>query len=324
MLEMRAPRRNTVAILLAAFLLPSGAFAVTRHVQASLVSESESIRPGAPVTVAIRLQMDEGWHTYWKNPADSGLPTRMAWRLPEGLTAGPLLWPRPERISAPPLMSYGYEREVLLPVEIAVAPSLKPGASVELAGRVDWLECREACIPGKAELSLVLPVRAEPPRPGPLAGSFAATRSLLPVAARDWKVEARRTSAGALALVFDAAGAPARDAYFFASEPQVLEYSAPQTLRRSGSTNVLELARDPNGPKDVKRLQGVLVAQLAEKTVALEVDSPVVAGAPAAASPARGEGSPSSPGLPLALGLAFLGGLVLNLMPCVLPVLTLK
>src|SRR5262249_42092182 len=221
MLEMRAPRRNTVAILLAAFLLPSGAFAVTRHVQASLVSESESIRPGAPVTVAIRLQMDEGWHTYWKNPADSGLPTRMSWRLPEGLTAGPLQWPRPQRLAAPPLMSYGYEGEVLLPVEIAAAPTLKPGTQVELAGRVDWLECREACIPGKAELSLVLPVRAEAPRPSPLASRFAETRLLLPgPAAASWKVEAR-TSASALALSFDS-GSAAREAYFFASDPQVL------------------------------------------------------------------------------------------------------
>jgi DsbC/DsbD-like thiol-disulfide interchange protein len=184
MVGMRTPRRNTVAILWAAFLLPSGASAVTRHTQSSLVSEVESIRPGASFTVAIRLQMDEGWHTYWKNPADSGLPTRMSWRLPEGLTAGPLQWPRPERLAAPPLLSYGYEGDVLLPVEIVAAQTLKPGTPVELAGRVDWLECREACIPGKAELSLVLPRRALGFRFHPGIGRWrpgrAATRSFSP------------------------------------------------------------------------------------------------------------------------------------------------
>jgi thiol:disulfide interchange protein/DsbC/DsbD-like thiol-disulfide interchange protein len=319
MLGMRTPRRNTVALLLAAFLLPSGASAVTRHVQATLVSELESIRPGVPLTVAIRLQMDEGWHTYWKNPADSGLPTRMSWRLPEGLTAGELQWPRPERLAAPPLVSYGYEGDVLLPVEITVAPTLKAGTQVELAGRVDWLECREACIPGKADLALVLPVRAETPRPSALATRFAETRARVPMPSGDWKVEAR-SSGDALVLSFDRAGAVAREAYFFASEPQVLEYAAPQALRRSGSTNVLHLARDPNGPKDLKRLRGVLVTDVSGRTVALEVDAPVVAGARAFA----GDERRVEAGLPLALALAFLGGLVLNLMPCVLPVLSLK
>src|SRR5262249_6347517 len=235
-------------------------------------------------------------------------------------TAGPLQWPRPQRLAAPPLMSYGYEGEVLLPVEIAAAPTLKPGTQVELAGRVDWLECREACIPGKAELSLVLPVRAEAPRASPLASRFAETRLLLPgPAAASWKVEAR-TSASALALSFDS-GSAAREAYFFASDPQVLEYAAAQPLRRSGTSNVLTLSRDPNGSRDLKRLRGVLVADVSGRSIALEVDAPVVPGAVSSgAGPERG----SAAGLPLALALAFLGGLVLNLMPCVLPVLALK
>lgn len=319
---MAGARRNSVAILLASLLLAPSAGAAGRHVQASLVSETESIQPGRPLQVAIRLQMEEGWHTYWKNPADSGLATRMTWRLPDGLKAGPLQWPRPERIATPPLVSYGYEQEVLLPVEVAVAPSLKPGTSVELAGRVDWLECREACLPGKAELSLVLPVRAEPPRPSAVARSFAETRSLLPVSRPDWKIQAH-TSPGSLVLSFESAGERAREAYFFPSEPQVLEYSAPQILTRSGNVNVLSLSRDPNGPGDLSRLKGVLVAEVASQTIALEVDAPVTVGA-SAAGPARGEGGPSGPGLPVALGLAFLGGLFLNLMPCVLPVLSLK
>ncbi len=305
-------------VVLLALLLPTAAPAAPRHVQASLLSETESIQPGKPVVVGIRLQMEEGWHTYWKNPADSGLPTRMTWRLPEGFSAGALQWPRPERIAAPPLVSYGYEREVLLPVEITTPAALKTGTEVTLAGRVDWLECRERCIPGKAELSLTLPVRVESPRPSAAAGGFAETRRLMPGPAGGWKIQVL-ASPGKLSLSFrEPSSALARDAYFLAAEPQVLEYAAPQPLRRAGGSQVLELTRDPNGPKDLKQLKGVLVAEIAGKTVILDVDAPVATAAKSAAAPARGLG------LPAALSLAFLGGIVLNLMPCVLPVLALK
>jgi thiol:disulfide interchange protein DsbD len=320
---MRSALFSSLAVLASTVLSSSAVAAGRSHVQASLVAETESIQPGVPLRVAIRLQMEEGWHTYWKNPADSGLPTRMSWRLPAGLSAGPLQWPRPERFATPPLVSYGYDREVLLPVEIAVDRSVKPGSSLELAGRVDWLECREACIPGKAELSLVLPVRPSTPRPSVHAESFAKTRALVPVASPEWTVKAH-ASGRSVGLSFESAGARAREAYFFPSEPQVLEYSAPQVLERSGGANLLRLTRDPNGPKELKRLRGVLVAEVGAKPVALEVDAPIAAGGPAAAAPARGDAPAASPGLPLMLVFAFLGGLVLNLMPCVLPVLSLK
>ncbi len=296
-----------------ALVIPATSRAAGRHVQATLVSGTESIQPGHPVVVGIRLTMDEGWHTYWKNPADSGLPTKMTWKLPQGFVAGPLQWPRPERIAAPPLMSYGYEREVLLLVDIATPASVPPGTLVTLAGRVDWLECREACIPGKAELSLTLPVRAEAPQPSVEALSFAEARRLMPSPALEWRVRAD-SSAGEIWLSFASSGALAREAYFFASDPLVLDYAALQPLHQDGKRQVLRLARDPNGPKDLKHVKGVLVAEVEGKTIALEVDVPVALAKP----PAR------DVGLPLALALAFLGGLVLNLMPCVLPVLSLK
>jgi thiol:disulfide interchange protein DsbD len=103
--------------------------------------------------------MEKGWHTYWRNPGDSGLPTRVRWELPEGFAAAEIRWPYPIRFTTGPLVSYGYEHEVLLPVEIRVPPSLA-SAEVRVAGRVDWLECREACVPGRADVSLLLPVRA--------------------------------------------------------------------------------------------------------------------------------------------------------------------
>jgi DsbC/DsbD-like thiol-disulfide interchange protein/cytochrome c biogenesis protein CcdA len=291
-----------------------------RHVQASLLAEVESIQPGHPFSVGIRLQMAEGWHTYWKNPADSGLPTRMAWRLPEGFQAGPLQWPFPTRIAAPPLMSYGYEGEVLLPVTITPPPTLSPGSDVRLAGRVDWLECQEACIPGRAELELVLPVRAEAPRPAPATATlFRATRGLLPAPARGWDLKAA-ASPGVLALSFRAPQAPA-GAYFFSDKPLVVEYPSPQTLRRVSGGHRLDITRAANGPA-LSHLTGVLLVEGGAAPVAVDVDVPV---SPLAAPPGAGiVVPPAGRGLALVLAFAFLGGLALNLMPCVLPVLSLK
>src|SRR6266581_2244844 len=104
-----------------------GAVAVrTPHVEAELVADQTALVPGQPLTVALRLSMDRGWHSYWQNPGDSGLPTTIAWKLPGGVTAGPILWPAPSELRAGPLMNYGYESEVLLPSGLSVAPALLP------------------------------------------------------------------------------------------------------------------------------------------------------------------------------------------------------
>ncbi|HSB61152.1 MAG TPA: protein-disulfide reductase DsbD domain-containing protein [Vicinamibacteria bacterium] len=324
-----------LAALLLAAALPGG----SAHVKASLLAETDAVHPGRPLLLGIRLEMQEGWHTYWKNPGDSGLPTRMTWRLPEGFSAGPIRWPAPERIASPPLMSYGYEDEVLLPVEIATPAALAVG-EVELAGRVDWLECKEACRPGRAELSLRLPVRAGPPRPSGSAAAFAAARARLPRPAGDWRIEAH-ANPRTLLLSFRAPGPAPAEAYFFAGGPQVVDHAAPQSLAapaREGSR--LAIPRDPNASKALERIEGVLVAGVGGRTVSVEVDAPVTPRAEgslpvgALAPPDSGGRSLGGQPLPargpghgplgLALTGAFLGGLLLNLMPCVLPVLSLK
>lgn len=132
------------------------------HVEAELVSETKSIRPGETLWLALRLRMEEGWHTYWKDPGDSGLATSVQWDLPEGFEAGGIEWPRPERIELPPLVSFGYEGEVFLPVRVRVPVSLEAGSVQRIGARVKWLSCKEMCVPGKAELSLELPVSAGP------------------------------------------------------------------------------------------------------------------------------------------------------------------
>ena len=246
-----------------------------RHTKVSLVSETDAIQPGHPLRVGIRLEMEEGWHTYWRNPGDSGLPTRAKWDLPEGFAAGEIRWPYPTRFRTGPLVSYGYEREVLLPVEIRVRPATS-AAAARLAVRVDWLECQDACLPGRADLSLELPVRAAS-APGPHAGLFAEARRRLPTKDAGWSF-AVATGPSALHLVVRTPrGTALREAYFYPATPRLLDHGKPQPLTREGATHRLDLPRDPNGAP-AERLAGVLVAETGSGTVAVEVDAPIATG----------------------------------------------
>lgn len=263
---------------------PAGAQAPPgRHVKASLVAEADAVQPGRPLTVGIRLEMEKGWHTYWRNPGDSGLPTRAKWDLPPGFAAGEILWPYPIRFATGPLVSYGYEHDVLLPVEIRV-PASVAGSEVRIAARVDWLECQEACLPGRAEVSLSLPVRASS-APGPHAALVAEARRRLPKKAPAWGFSASSPpTAGSLSLVVrPPRGTDLREAYFYPTTPRLLDYAQPQKLTREGPAHRLVLARDPNGaPSD--RLAGVLVAGTAHGPLAVEVDVPLVSGSARAAA----------------------------------------
>jgi thiol:disulfide interchange protein DsbD len=231
------------------------------HVRASLVADVASVRPGEPFHVGLRLEMDPGWHTYWKNPGDAGLPTRITWTLPGGFAAGPIEWPYPSRFSQGPVVSYGYEGEVLLLVRMTPAAWL-PTGSVAIAGRADWLECREICLPGRQSLSLALPVSAERPRPSPQAGLFRDARARLPAEADGWSVEATAPGAGVMLLLRPpVAAAPLRSAYFFPEQQERLDHAAPQKLESTAVAYRLRLTLDPNAPHPLAELPGVLVVQ---------------------------------------------------------------
>jgi DsbC/DsbD-like thiol-disulfide interchange protein len=246
-----------------------------RHVKASLVAETDAVRPGQPLTLGIRLEMEKGWHTYWRNPGDAGLPTRVKWDLPEGVSAGEIRWPYPTRFSTGPILSYGYEHEVLLLVEVRVPPSTV-GGEVRLAGRVDWLECQEACLPGKAEVALTLPVRATV-SPGPHATLFAEARRRLPAKDPAWRFSASPPGQGLSLVVSPPRGHVLRAAYFYPVTQRLVDYARPQVLGRDGDGYRLTLGRDPNGAPS-GRLAGVLVAETGGATVALEVDVPLASG----------------------------------------------
>jgi len=298
--------------LLVALLLASAASlaapAVTEHVEAELV-RGGPVEPGKAFTAALRLKAIPHWHTYWRNPGDSGQPTAIEWKLPPGWTAGPIQWPQPERLPIGPLLNFGYEGEVLLLTDI----TLPAGAAVpaELSAFATWLVCNESrCVPEEAELKLGLAGGDTP-----WAKAIADTRASLPVKAESlgaWRLAARG-EAQKVVLEFTPPPAFAGERFtFFPFDEGKIHNPGAQALSRKGEAWVLELPRSKQPVGAFTRVSGLLVSDRQPR--AAEIDVPVVAGAPAGAAP----------GLAVALLFAFVGGLILNLMPCVLPVLSIK
>ena len=142
----------------------------TGHLVAELVARDQSIAPGATTYVALRQKIDKGWHTYWRNSGDSGEATRIAWTLPGGWTAGEIVWPAPTRQPTGPLMNYGYQGEVLLPVPVTAPADARPGQIVTLTADATFLVCEEICVPEQATLTFSLPVRDGLAEPDPQWG----------------------------------------------------------------------------------------------------------------------------------------------------------
>ncbi len=175
----------SIASLLFVLTLPAAASpmlsARSGPVEARVVAEQTSILPGKAFTVGVVLRMDPGWHVYWKNPGDSGLPTKVTWDLPAGFVAGPLQWPIPERIETEGLVTYGYSGQVLLLSVITPPAACASGRAVTLGAKVEWLACRVECTPGSAALGVSLPVKSSEPLPDrQWEDSFRAARALVP------------------------------------------------------------------------------------------------------------------------------------------------
>ena len=324
------PRLALLAVLLLA--APVAAAPVrTPHVEAELVAERTALAPGKPLTVALRLKMIPEWHTYWRNPGDSGEPTTLAWRLPPGFAAGEIEWPYPRRLPAGPLLNYGYEGEVLLLSRITPPRDLRPGTPITLTAQATWLVCsREHCIPEGGELSLALPVAANAGEDPRWAKPIAAARAALPVpppTLSAWTLAARGGPGGVTLDLSPPAAARLRELAFFPFEPGKIEPAAPQALARTDSGYRLALAAATQPVGEFTRLSGVLVSPdgfgSATAARAVTIDVPIHG----AVTPAQaGVAAPPAAdlGLALALVFAFAGGLILNLMPCVLPVLSIK
>ena len=304
----------------------------TPHSEARLAVETTSARPGTSLSVGLVIMLDPGWHTYWRNPGDSGSEAILEWTLPPGLTAGPVQWPRPERVPYPPLMSYAYHGQVMLLTDVAVGEGVPPGSVARLQVRASWLACQEICLPAEDTLVAEIPVLDVPPTPDPgLRDEFAATRALLPLEAPGWQARAIETPAGYTLELRSPPGWSARpaDLYFFPADPTAVDHVEPQEPAWDGDVLRLQLLRSAynTGPA---ALEGVLVRSdgggfdAGGSRPALAVTAPVAAAASldGLSSPVTGGTVPGT--LLVALALAFAGGLLLNLMPCVFPVLSLK
>ncbi len=292
-----------------------------QHLTAELVSLAPTISPGGTLEAGLVLTLEEHWHVYWINAGDSGEPPRITWTLPAGLTAGPMRFPVPSRLPLGPLMDFGYEDSVAFPVQLTAASTLKPGP-IHLDAKVSWLVCREVCIPGKAHLGLNLTVALGTAAPAQPVGALGEALTLLP---QSLPADATATvMAGKTDLVLTLiTGERETDAEFYPYDQDQIANAADQIVEPLPNGLRLRIRRSDDLKTLPANLHGVL--KLSD-TVAYDVTAPVTPGeiAPAPGSRNAGAAATSSITTLTAIGLAFLGGIILNLMPCVFPVLFLK
>jgi len=318
-----------------------GGFAA-HHTQVQLLLPVTSARPGDTVLAAVRLTMAPGWHTYWKNPGDAGTATVIDWHLPAGITADPIQWPLPHKLPPAEVTTYGYEGEAMLLVPLHLAANLPPGA-VPLAAQVSWLECKDTCIPAKQEIGAVLTIGGET-RPSPDAARIEAAQASRPrpdaafTVAGGWETSGNASQRHLIiAGRADASRWPAAakvDFFPEASEAYEIQ-SATETLPAPAGFRLRKVVKKFSGdwPKTVG---GLLVVEAAGTRTGYEVSLPV-GDAPPALAAASGGTAATTPAMPVASGptspekplwqilvYAFIGGLILNIMPCVLPVIALK
>ena len=315
---MRVPRfflALLAALLPGASAVAASSSADVAHLHVQLVVPQTTLSPGEPADAGLYFKLEPGWHVYWKNAGDSGEPPRVRWTLPVGITAGDIQFPAPARLPLGPLMDFGYEDEVLFPLTLHVAKDVKAGPA-PIHAKVDWLVCREVCIPGKAELEVAATVADRPVKSAVSGGDIEIYKRLLsrlpePLPAADKAVFQAASSGFRLALT---TGQRESAAQFFPAEQNILNNPAPQTVTPTATGLVLELKKDPNLAANPGQLAGVIELSGGRnyEIAALPGSVPAAATATTAAQIFR------------AAGLAFLGGIILNLMPCVFPVLFLK
>jgi len=316
------------------------------HVHVWLMVPSPSLVKGQANDAGLYFKLEEGWHVYWMNPGDAGEPPRLQWTLPDGVKAGPLQFPTPRRLPLGPLMDYGYEDEVLFPVALNIGSSAKSGSAV-LHAKADWLVCRATCIPQKAELEVTRNIEnhgAAASRLSPEDSAiFAKFRARLPKALPAGAKAVFAPADGGYRLEVEI-GQKETAGTFFPADPEILDNPAPQRVGTTANGLVLELKKDVNANASPSQLKGVLLlsGDRAFEITALPGHVAAVAILPGSSTPADATAQAPSPsgsehihihpaadasasiGLSKATGLAFLGGLLLNLMPCVFPVLFLK
>ena len=305
--------------------------AATPQVQAQLVASVERVQPGAEIYLGVNQKIIPHWHTYWTNPGDSGNATTIEWTLPEGATASDIIWPAPSRFSMGPITNYAYENDVTLLSKIKIPADAKPGEQFTAQALVDWLVCEEECIPQTVELALSLPIVAAGESAGTGDPRIEESLARLPVAS-PWDIRATQstidpvTNQGEFTLhipLSEAQRAQVKDIWFYPYDWGRIQQSGEQ-LRKPVADGIELRIKTGEAPLKIgDAVTGVLViteqsGDVATQKIArgFEVNSVLqVAGS---------DTKSDSIGFFTALFLALIGGIILNLMPCVFPVLSIK
>jgi DsbC/DsbD-like thiol-disulfide interchange protein/cytochrome c biogenesis protein CcdA len=299
------------------------------HTRAELILETKQPAPGKPFTALILLSPRDGWHNYWSNPGDAGAPSRLAWTLTENTQAPPEpRYPVPETLLVSGLMNHVYSHPNAMVIEITPPPGLAPGTPFPIAVKADWLVCSdEQCVPEAATLTAATSIGSGTPDPA-TAAALAKARAALPKPV-DWDIRYTLENGRFILAVPFATPGDVRAAHFFPDRDGVIDYAAPQSLSLAGDRLRLETnaATNPDLPAD-GALTGLIRIERAGDAEPLGFTftarpGPVpAAGTPVATRPEDGSGG--TPALLPILALAILGGLILNIMPCVFPILSLK
>jgi thiol:disulfide interchange protein len=338
-------RRIAFLFALGFCLVASTAQAAHTHVQ--LLLSADTAKPGDTIWAGVDLKMDAGWHTYWKNPGDSGIATTIKWDMPPGVTAGEIQWPLPEKLPPPEVTTYGYDHEVMLLVPLTLATNLAPGPLV-LKADASWLECEEQCVPGSTNVEATLTMGSETKSSGD-AAMIKSWEKKVPQSAENysWTAEGtwweQSTNNNTRFLIIEGYGTlkapwgPEDKADFFPNASDAFEIQ--------GRTEMLPVQRPDFALRKLvqkfsgewpKEINGVIVEESDGVRTSFEVKLPVsdqtLAGetispkSSTGVSPVLAGETPASLSQSLwkMLLYAFIGGLILNLMPCVLPVIALK
>ncbi|MBX2854764.1 MAG: thioredoxin family protein [Rhodobacteraceae bacterium] len=349
---LRLLSRLVVVLALAALWAPSLALAVTspdrsstERAEVRLLASVDQIAPGDGATLALDQMLSPGWHSYWINPGDAGMETSIQWTAPEGVEISPIQWPTPTRFEFDGLMNYGYADRATLLMNLSVPADWPAGKPIELKAAASWLVCEKLCVPEDAAFTLTLPTGAETVADTSLTSNLNGARGALPLDGRGLGAATYNISDEALTLRL-AAPALAKpgleDVYFFPARWGAIDHAAPQQASIQDGVLELTVPRPASGAEELEgALTGILtavdgstdgggalafeIAAVGDEAAVLGASAPAVGGTGAAEGIGAGTvASAAAFSLWGAALFAFFGGAILNLMPCVFPVLALK
>jgi len=301
----------------------------TEFVKAGLVAEDRVVAPGTPTRLALDMAIKEGWHTYWKNSGDSGQPVEISWTVPEGVKIGGFAWPAPNRQPFPPMMNYGYSDRAVFTMAMDVADDWPAGKPVEVKAEMYWLVCEMVCIPERGEATFSIPT-GDTPVKNEGADTLFNTAEMTRAAPSPYAARYQYDGTN-LRLHFKGEGLDSdalEDAYFYPAEWGVIDHAADQivTADANGLTLVIPKSteNDPMLDGPVKGVLELVEATGTGETMTLSLAITSTEGIVTEGAAGFKGMAGTAMTLPVALAFAFIGGLILNLMPCVFPVLALK